>query len=124
MRLTKKVEDKAAFHVCDKTCLTCNGTSCGFTQAIVDRLAAYEEAEEQGRLVILPCKVGDVVYRIHTKDHVVKNRIIAFHVSASGIWYWDETGRETPIEKIGKTVFLSRAEAEAEAAQKGESKDV
>lgn len=36
MRLTKKVEDKAVFHVCDKTCLACNGTSCGFIQAIED----------------------------------------------------------------------------------------
>jgi hypothetical protein len=30
------------------------------SNAIV-RLAAYEDAEEQGRLVILPCKVGDKV---------------------------------------------------------------
>lgn len=29
-----------------------------------DKLAAYEDAEEQGRLVILPCKVGDVVWRL------------------------------------------------------------
>ena len=29
---------------------------------IVDKLAVYEDAEEQGRLVILPCKVGDTVY--------------------------------------------------------------
>lgn len=28
----------------------------------VDKLATYEDAEEQGRLVILPCKVGDIVW--------------------------------------------------------------
>lgn len=28
------------------------------------RLAAYEDLEEQGRLVVLPCKVGDTVYKI------------------------------------------------------------
>lgn len=33
---------------------------------VIKKLAAYEDAEEQGRLVILPCKVGDTVY-------VVKN---------------------------------------------------
>lgn len=88
---------------------------------LLRKLAAYEDAEEQGRLVILPCKVGDIVYRVHTKDHIVKNRIIAFYVSASGIWYWDETGRETPVETIGKTVFLTREEAEV--ALKGEKRE-
>lgn len=35
--------------------------------------------------------------------------------------FWDETGRETPVKTIGKTVFLTREEAEA--ALKGEGKD-
>ena len=30
----------------------------------IDRLAAYEDAEEQGLLVRLPCKVGDSVYNL------------------------------------------------------------
>ena len=30
----------------------------------IGRLARYEDAEEQGRMVILPCKVGDTVYRM------------------------------------------------------------
>lgn len=89
---------------------------------VIKKLAAYEGAEERGLLVRLPCKVGDVVYRIHTKDHVEKHRVIAFHVYASGLWFWDENGRETPVETIGKTVFLTREEAEA--ALKGETQDV
>lgn len=32
--------------------------------ACVEKLAEYETAEEEGRLVVLPCKVGDVVYVI------------------------------------------------------------
>lgn len=28
------------------------------TAAMYDRLAAYEDLEEQGRLIVLPCKVG------------------------------------------------------------------
>lgn len=31
---------------------------------VIERLARYEDLEEQGRLVELPCKVGDTVYRI------------------------------------------------------------
>lgn len=34
----------------------------------VDKLAAYEDAEEQGRLVILPCKVGSHVWRVWITD--------------------------------------------------------
>lgn len=29
---------------------------------VIDKLAEYEDLEEQGRLVKLPCKVGDTVY--------------------------------------------------------------
>ena len=79
----------------------------------IDRLAAYEDAGEEGRLIILPCKVGDKVYRIHGNDHVEESVVIAFHVSASGVWYWDDTYRETPAERFGKNVFLSHEEAEA-----------
>lgn len=97
---------------------------------IPDHWAELFKAECEGRLIVLPCKVGDVVYRIHTKDHVEKHCVLAFHVcktldgplSASGLWFWDETGRETPVKTIGKTVFLTRAEAEA--TLKGEGKDV
>lgn len=33
-------------------------------QDIIDKLAEYETAEDEGRLVVLPCKVRDVVYVI------------------------------------------------------------
>lgn len=34
---------------------------------IGDKLATYEDAEEDGRLIVLPCKVGDTVYEIWYK---------------------------------------------------------
>lgn len=33
-------------------------------QDLIDRLAYYEDLEEQGRLIVLPCKVGDTVYKV------------------------------------------------------------
>lgn len=33
-------------------------------QDIIDKLAEYETAEEEGRLFVLPCKIGTPVYRI------------------------------------------------------------
>jgi len=97
---------------------------------VINKLADYEDAEEQGLLVRLPCKVGDTVYvewsdgREYSKSVVEKISIDAdgqlrflipsyFH-SHSASW------RKT--SDFGKTVFLSREEAEA--ALKGETEDV
>ena len=80
------------------------------------KLKEYEDLEEQGRLVILPCKIGDKVYNITWWDDVQEKvvvkgktyyRTIHKHkVSKSTFGYTD-------IEEIGKTVFLTKSEAEA-----------
>ena len=75
------------------------GTPEGFKGDAIDRLAAYEDLEEQGRLVVLPCKVGTPIYWINFNQH-------------DG--YWIELG-EFHLQDIGvfgKTVFLTREEAE------------
>lgn len=90
-----------------------SGKNAHAIEDAINFIRKYEDAEEQGLLVRLPCKVGDTVYRIYTRDHIEENRVMGIHISASGLWYWDENGRETPVEKIGKTVFLTREEAEA-----------
>ena len=83
---------------------------------IADKLAAYEDAEEQGRLVILPEKLygfyewdvtGVRYYDGEVTAYCVKNEQVESIIYAS---------------EIGKTVFLTLAEAEA--ALKGERKDV
>lgn len=38
----------------------------------IDKCAEYEDLEEQGLLLKLPCKVGDTMYRINT-DKKIKN---------------------------------------------------
>ena len=48
-----------------------NSTNDGLVatpQDILDKLAHYEDLEEQGRLIELPCAVGDTVYRISEED--------------------------------------------------------
>ena len=95
-----------------------------FSGDAADKLAAYEDAEEQGRLVILPCKVGDNVYLLwpcgkHGKsvsEMVVKHIDIdlmpdiefACRKEKGTGSYWLFTPKD-----IGKTVFLAREEAEA-----------
>lgn len=63
------------------------------------RLRELAEADKAGRLVVLPCKVGDTVYILHrTFDG-------ADVVGETELWWTD-------IPQLGKTVFLTREEAE------------
>lgn len=77
--------------------------------ALIDRLAAYEDAEERGLLVRLPCEVGWPVYILgYTNAWSDRFEIIpSIADRLSTIVRWMETGQ------IGKTVFTSYAEAKA-----------
>ncbi len=81
------------------------------------RLAYYEDLEEQGRLVVLPCKVGDTVYfRTYAKNATVDLGIQPHEVVATKAYIVTKgefTDVGHPLWHFGKTVFLSREEAEA-----------
>lgn len=49
---------KYGFEYCSKE----DWENCETIADVIDKLADYEELEEQGRLIKLPCKVGDTVY--------------------------------------------------------------
>ena len=66
------------------------------------KLKDYEDLEEQGRLVKLPCKVGDTVY------HVVQGRI--FEVSNVDLFFLLLSVAEN---RFNNSVFLTKSEAEA-----------
>lgn len=42
--------------------LPCGENSYDYKNLLIERLGKYEDLEEQGRLLKLPCKVGDTVY--------------------------------------------------------------
>ena len=67
-------------------------------------LKKYQEADRDGRVVVLPCKVGDTVYRIFNPPG--RKPVISAHtlMSVDYIVRW--------LDKFGKTVFLTREEAE------------
>ena len=94
-----------------------------------NELQRYKEAEEQGLLVRLPCKVGDTVYRVirgkKGRGHIAPATVSGLHLG--------DTTRNRRYQKeyeylvlrvdggfcahvnkkdIGKTVFLTREEAE------------
>ena len=84
-----------------------------------DKLAELEDLEEQGRLLRLPCKVGDTVYKI-TRNFISEYKIISETIYPYSIQFnWKCTkGIYVNLvgfadHEIGKTVFLTREEAEA-----------
>lgn len=79
----------------------------------VDRLRELAEADKDGRLVVLPCKVGDVLYRASPSGVVVHRVVNVVYRGLTSRWYID-TIPNLPYasEELGKTTFLTREEAE------------
>lgn len=95
---------------------------------VLQKLADYEDLEEQGRLIKLPCKVGDTVwdndfgrpcaYTItafsfgeceeYICEPVTTKETVFYYANSSG----SITGSFAESE-IGKSVFLNKSEAEA-----------
>lgn len=77
----------------------------------VDRLRELAQADREERVVVLPCKLGDTVYRIvkfkRTKNWKKEaNFIRAVELNRNNFWDIVFGGL------IGRTVFLTREEAE------------
>lgn len=81
-------------------------------QALINKLAAYEDAEEQGLLLRLPFKVGDKAYIIVEKD-ISKQTIQRVTIGSDKILEFCTRKRGFAISDIGKKVFLTSEEAEA-----------
>ena len=118
----------------------CKIKDCQFETAVCERLAAFEdiaelcggadrlreiaEADKDGRLVVLPCKVGDTVYiieHIFDIDNGVCDEICARKVIGHGgnnlnkLWLIGSGGIGNIsifVSEFGETVFLTREEAE------------
>lgn len=86
-----------------KACIGCIEESnckveCGAIDDCLEKLVEYETAENEGRMIVLPCKVGDVVY-------VLRQSWNGWNIDKKKFTYG-------MIGKIGKIVFLSKEEAE------------
>lgn len=79
---------------------------CGGT----DRLREFAEADKAGRCVVLPCKVGDTVY-------ILRRAFDGADVVGETELWWDD------IPQLGKTVFLTREEAEKALEEREGKKD-
>ena len=78
----------------------------------VDRLRELAEADKDGRLVVLPCKVGDTIYHISKvrTSHFEDDKII---IDDEGRWkIYEMPFALIHLPYIGKSYFLTREEAE------------
>ena len=84
-----------------------------------DRLRELAEADKNGRVVVLPCKVGQRVFALldtdkHISECEVKQIGIGNKIGFIGLEPIGARGREygVALNGFGKTVFLTREEAE------------
>lgn len=107
----------------------CGTDECPVLNAVADKLGEYERSEEQGLLVRLPCKVNDKLYHFYDMDFednfadvtpdefisevIATEFIIDRHeITIKCIGGWNSRYEYLPVVEIGKTVFLTREEAE------------
>lgn len=79
----------------------------------IDRLRVLADANKGGRVEVLPCKVGDVLYRASPSGVVVHRVVNVVYRGLTSRWYID-TIPNLPYasEELGKTTFFTREEAE------------
>lgn len=79
----------------------------------------YEDLEEQGRLIKLPCKVGDTVYKVNkASKKISQHKVIKFEIDKADVTFYTmqiffENFDFCFLHHFGETVFLTKSEAEA-----------
>lgn len=100
----------------------------GITPAIIGtplkHLFELSKAEAEGHLVVLPCKVGDTVFYAFENEDVFCGKVYAISTCDGTNWFsvrYDSGLRyDHTWDEIGKTVFLTREEAEAKLKEEEE----
>lgn len=88
----------------------------------ISRLVELAEADKDGRVIILPCKVGDKLYRVFAGE-IFEHRVGSMkYFAIQGRWDIETYPFCPCVESsIGKTIFLTHKEAE-KALQEMEGK--
>lgn len=129
-RLTDKNADgnyfyPKCFEKCDGLGASRKCDKCEIATSICEKLGKYEDLEEQGRLIKLPCKIGDIIYRVNAgaKEPVIKMRVLQVNykqlhkdriIIRIDAMNDNDMGESCYLlEDFGKNVFITKAEAEA-----------
>lgn len=105
--------------------ITCQPSEMKKILKIAEKLKCYEDAEEQGLLIRLPCKVGDKIFLDFAgfgkdiDEFTVKDFHLDCFEDGETILYCDYESNDKTLSgqidvmEFGKTVFLTEAEAKA-----------
>jgi hypothetical protein len=98
----------------------------------VERLRELYKADKEGRVVVLPCKVGDTIYFARANP-ILQYKVTGYEMGEASISQVrsKHVDKETGLTfnftfrpgSIGKTVFLSREEAEKALQEMEDKKD-
>ena len=127
--------------------LPCGENSYEYKGLLLEALGKYEDAEEQGRMIIFPYSKGDKIFEFYrecvedrleageTPNNIINMREVrhfeydgdtAYICASQSLpvrFFNDDEPFCIPVSEIGKTVFLTREEAEAKLKEM-EKKDV
>lgn len=107
-RLTEWIDGDTAVPIMNLSVKETGHNTC------MKKLADYEDLEEQGLLIKLPCKVGDRLYYLFAGE-IIEKEIVCFmthkHTKTAAFFNVALNG-SCELEDFGKTVFLTREEAE------------
>ncbi|MCI6782921.1 MAG: hypothetical protein MR594_04720 [Lachnospiraceae bacterium] len=88
---------------------------------LAEKLKDYEDAEENGLLLRLPCKVGDIVWEVNAERKIISKFVIeSITIYPCNVIQFNWTLLEGIYKNVvgfskaelGKTVFLTKEEAE------------
>ena len=116
-RLTKWEDDSITYNEkrkfeCGEYCDSCSqgAGNCETIKNMIKKLADYEDLEEQGLLVRLPCPIGVTVWDICGMD-IRESAVSEIECSKDGKWFlWANEGKW--LGELNNLVFLTREEAE------------
>lgn len=90
-------------------------------KTVLKKLADYEDLEEKGLLLELPCKIGDTIWWLNGKL-IMESEVASFTVDVDGVYFMYVEYHDKKTDKIysyslevgniGKTVFLTQEAAE------------
>ena len=95
-------------------------------EEILERLAELEDEIENGTLVELPCKVGDTIYEVfknHKPPFIQQTKVEKIIITEKGLKLKlaRNSVYETAISSLGKTLFLTEAEALKKIKEAGQT---
>lgn len=93
-----------------------DGAGCEDSGLSPDEVQELAKAKAEGRLVVLPCKVGETIWKIKAVfsyfSKPMEDRVERIIISSNEILVCCTSGTKFSVNSIGKTVFLTREAAE------------